>query len=97
MESDQNPHPEIIPEAIETVSEIVNFLENNPDQTVTTYGHAAGMFAQVAYANSYMNPDLQRERLKEYALVLIQRHGPEIISFLKPELKEVLGINLNDE
>jgi hypothetical protein len=82
----------IIPEAIDTVVSCVDWLENNPRRTVTPYGHGVGMLAMAIACGEGMSPEEQREQLKQKAELLVQKYGDHIIDFIRPELREALGI-----
>lgn len=88
----------IFPEAHSTVDGILQYLDNNPKETLTSYGHAVGMLAAVAYANcETCDFETQKERLRKVALKYIDRYGPRIIEFLKPELRETLNIGSKED
>ena len=90
--SDEDRH-NIFPEIHSTIEGIFEHLNKNPNWAKTDYGHAAAMITVAAYAVSdEFSFDEQKEHLKRIALDYIGKFGPKFIEFMKPELREALGI-----
>ena len=87
----------IFPEAHSSIDGILEYLADNPKETLTEYGHAVGMIAAVAYANCESCDVVeQKAKLKQAALHYVEKFGPKIIEFLKPELREALEIDISN-
>lgn len=98
---DYEPVPDgVIPEARATVEDAIKYIKGHPEETRpetpgATYTHAAGTFAVAAFGAAARSPEEQRAALKKCAERLIKTYGPEIIRFMKPELRGALGLDLD--
>ena len=82
----------ILPEALDTLMDTINWLDENPERTTTEYGHGVGMLAQVIATGENQPLDEQRKELRKKALYLLEKYGDHIIEFMRPELRESLGL-----
>jgi len=85
----------IIPEAKVFIKDVVSKLHTEPALSETLHGHAAGILAQVALGGDMDTQEKQRAHLKEAANKLIAKYGPGMIDFMRPELREALGLEDN--
>lgn len=87
----------MIPEAKATVIDIQEWLDQDPKRAITQYGHGLGNFAWIAGVNRETDQELQKQILRRKALELIKDFGDQIIEFMKPELREALGLDEKQE
>ena len=82
----------IIKPAADTAQDVWKYLDENPEKTLGTYGHSIGMLGHIIAGTEGKTPEEQVEYLKPRAENLIKKYGKHIISFMRPELREALGI-----
>lgn len=96
--SSETPKSGVFPHGETTYKATIDYLTANPEAGDTKYGHAIGMLGQIiACTEAFETEEKQLGYLKETANKLIEKYGPDIVGFMKPELKNALGINLEDE
>ena len=78
---------------------VQDILDKHPSiGSYETYGHAAVIFATAAYATELDETEEAKiETLRVAAEKLIHQFGPNIIDFMRPELREALELPQKNE
>ena len=87
----------IIPEAVDTACECVEWLEKHKSKTLTEHGHSLGILATVIACQEGKTRDEQISDLKKKALLLVEKYGDQIITVMTPELRESLNLQIKNE
>jgi len=82
----------IIKAAADTAQDALEWLDRNPEKKSGSYGHSIAMLAQVIASGEGVTPKQQIDDLKSGAEALIKKYGNHIVPFMRPELREALGI-----
>ncbi len=93
--SDQEKRSPIIPEGQDFVVEVNKRINSDPTYTSTQYGHAAGALAFILYVNSLPEDHAEAQRMQRQSMInkakrLLEEFGPNIIYYLKDELKLII-------
>jgi tellurite resistance protein len=85
----------IVPEAQNFVAEVNKRIEANSEYASTAYGHAAANLACILEANTFYDDPIKAQEKQRQAMIikaqrLLDEFGPNIIMYLKEELKLVI-------
>jgi len=87
----------VFPGGESTYQGVKEWLDKNPNETKTAYGHGVGLLGQVLANTTAMEPEKQAEYLARNARDLIERFGPRILEVMRPELRQALSLDPEDK
>lgn len=85
----------IVPEAQDFVAEVDKRMKADPEFARSPYGHAAGGLAFILHVNTFSEDPEESARMQRAGMInkaqrLLDQFGPDIIQYLKDDLKLVI-------